>query len=452
MGVMDWLPWVNSVKQTRSNETLEFIDKDVGGVRSMVELIDKHAKEFSDGATSVFHPLLFNGHLQSAYNVLRVFEDMDVVYYDRLMLDYPDGGVGALDFVRKDSCVGEGGVKQEGYVPEHQLKPLLSDKYRYLSPAEIKELGSEDGKPMLLMIHGLTGGSNEGYVRSMVKCITERYGFEACVLNSRGCAQSTITTPTLYCGSWTDDIRQCVKKLRSWYPNRKFYLVGVSLGASMTANYLGQEGSNADIACAAVLGNPWDMCNGSYALKRGILKKHVYSRVLAKNCVQMVKNNLEQLRADSYFEDSCDNMLDKITSLEQFDNHFTAKMFGFNTSYEYYRYSSSVNRLLQIRTPLIAINALDDPIVSSESLPRGEVSLNPYVLMLETSRGGHIGWFDAKGGRWYVDPLCRLFKAFHVEIAAKDLLSNVDNLTLPHSHKFQGDRLVNPFERNTSAE
>ncbi|AAS51375.1 ACR149Cp [Eremothecium gossypii ATCC 10895] len=445
MGVLAWLPFCNEVRHTVPEQPLKFRDKEQQGSMTMLELIEKYVPEFQDRATQLFHPVLPTGHLQTIFASLRNFETVDVVYYERMMLSYHDGGVGALDFATSAASL-EHFQDLPNEVPPHQHR-ALTDRYRYLTAKEIDELASNDAKPMLIVMHGLTGGSDEGYVRAIVNRARDVYGFEACVLNSRGCAQSSITTPSLYNGAWTDDIRHCVKVLRGMYPQRKFYLVGVSLGASMATNYLGQEQNSSDIECAAVLGNPWDLTSGAYNLSKGLLSRYVYSPALRKNCVQVLKSNIRQLRLDPYMKKQYDEKLNSLQTIEDFDNEFTAKMFGFNTSYEYYRHASSVNRLPQVRTPLLAINALDDPIVGSEALPRREVAINPYVVLLETSKGGHIGWFDYKGSRWYVDPLCRFFYAFHREITKKNMIPDLDGVVLPHPHKFEKDRLVNPLVR-----
>lgn len=58
-----------------------------------------------------------------------------------------------------------------------------------------------------------------------------------------------------------------------------------------------------------------------------------------------------------------------------------------------------------VRIPLLAFHALDDPVVCDEVLPYEEVKVTPYVVLCTTSMGGHLGWFETGGSRWFVKPV-----------------------------------------------
>jgi predicted alpha/beta-fold hydrolase len=70
-----------------------------------------------------------------------------------------------------------------------------------------------DNKPMLIILHGLSGGSHEIYLRHAIAPLIEQGNWEICVVNSRGCAMSKITTGILYNARATWDVRQV-----SWVP------------------------------------------------------------------------------------------------------------------------------------------------------------------------------------------------------------------------------------------
>ena len=96
-------------------------------------------------------------------------------------------------------------------------------------------IGSEDNKPMLITLHGLSGGSHEIYLRHVLEPIFNA-GWEACVINSRGCAMSKITSSVLYNARATWDMRQTVKWLGERFPNRPLFAIGFSLGANILTN------------------------------------------------------------------------------------------------------------------------------------------------------------------------------------------------------------------------
>ena len=170
------------------------------------------------------NPLLFNGHLQTIWTAVK---PADIpIYYKRHIFQAAEpeyGGTFAVDFV----------------VPQYDgVDVELPPRTTYYTKDEFTELGTDDTKPMVIVLHGLSGGSYEIYLRSVLKLLVEA-GWEACVVNSRGCAKSTITTPMLYNARATWDVRQVAKWARQTWPNRKLFGIGFSLGANILTNVCG---------------------------------------------------------------------------------------------------------------------------------------------------------------------------------------------------------------------
>ena len=86
---------------------------------------------------------LGNGHLQTIYNVLGDFSLIDKITYSRTLLRTPDGGTLGLDFVHNPDSL------------DHRVRGEDAE-----TQAE-----SDDTTPILVIAHGLTGGSYESYVR-----------------------------------------------------------------------------------------------------------------------------------------------------------------------------------------------------------------------------------------------------------------------------------------------
>ena len=167
------------------------------------------------------NPLLFNGHLQTFWTAVRSYDVP--VYYKRHVFAAENlhyAGTFAVDFA----------------VPEYDgFDELLPPRTTFYSEREIGELHSDDSTPMLVMLHGLSGGSHEIYLRHVLKPMVDA-GWKACVVNSRGCANSKITSGILYNARATWDVRQTVKWLSKQFPNRPLYGVGFSLGANILVN------------------------------------------------------------------------------------------------------------------------------------------------------------------------------------------------------------------------
>lgn len=158
--------------------------------------------------------------------------DIPVVYKRKVFASNNPAvpGTFAVDFVHR--------------IASNDVDSTLPPRTTYFTDQEFGEIGSDDSKPMLVTLHGLAGGSNEIYLRHVLAPLTtEEGGWEACVVNSRGCAMSKITSNVLYNARATWDVRQVVTWLREKFPNRPLFGIGFSLGANIL--------TNVSFACAA---------------------------------------------------------------------------------------------------------------------------------------------------------------------------------------------------------
>lgn len=178
------------------------------------------------------NPLLFNGHLQTVWTVVKGRDPL--VYYKRKIFSAENpafAGTFAVDFVVQ---------------PHTDTDATLPPRTIHFSDDELEMIGSKDERPMLLTLHGLAGGSQEAYLKHVLESLFKE-GWEACVINARGCAQSKITSDFLFNARATWDVRQVVKWLRERFPNRPLFAIGYSLGANILVNVrsrLGWQRSN----------------------------------------------------------------------------------------------------------------------------------------------------------------------------------------------------------------
>jgi hypothetical protein len=82
------------------------------------------------------------------------------------------------------------------------------------------------------------------------------------------------------------------------------------------------------------------------------------------------------------------------TTFSAFDGLVTAPMHGFASAEDYWTRCSAGRFVAGVRRPLLAISALDDPLVPPESLPLADAAANPAVTLLATPRGGHVGFIS----------------------------------------------------------
>lgn len=405
------------------------------GTSTLSKIVASAAPEFAHNAKFYVNPLLGNGHLMTAYTGVNEFNNVDKVCYKRLLLTVQDKPYVAHGITHKyDTWGGKSTFSVDVAVPEthltgspDQFRPQLQTRplpprTEYVEPEVGASILSNEEKPLVIALHGLSGGSYEAYIRAFLHVVTlEPYNFDAVVVNSRGCAQHTITSPQLFCGLWTNDIRYFINEyVKVHWPNRRIYLIGFSLGGAILANYLGQEGDEvyANIRAAVCAGAPFDFTSSHELLMASYIGSRLYSPTMCTNLLKLLNETYDDKSHFTSNELTSDLIRDlkkkqndlPVMRLVDFDDNFTSKLFGFNLAAEYYRHASPNQRLMRVRVPLVILSSRDDPITGNKSLPEPEVRENPYTMMVTTSVGGHLGWFDYLGRRWYPVPLSKLFK------------------------------------------
>jgi uncharacterized protein len=141
------------------------------------------------------NPFLFNGHLQTIWSVTQF--DGPQIYYRRKIFAADDpiyAGSFAVDFTVE---------------PYPDTDEALLPRTTYFTDDDFSRLPSHDSKPMLVVLHGLSGGSHEVYLRhAIAPLVLNGGGWVVCVVNFRGCAKSPVTSGMLYNARATWDFRQ----------------------------------------------------------------------------------------------------------------------------------------------------------------------------------------------------------------------------------------------------
>ncbi|PRT56282.1 hypothetical protein B9G98_03902 [Wickerhamiella sorbophila] len=363
-------------------------------------------------------------------------DGVDQVYYGRRFMFTDDGAQVSLDYAldKPDLKQWDEDVK---YAPQEGL-PRYPVRTRYLKPAETAARDNpKETRPLVIHLHGLTGGSHESYVRSTIVAIREHNDVENVVLTARGCNRSPIISPQLSCPLWTNDLRYYLSLVKSTQPNRRIYAVGYSLGAAVLANYLGQESEASPLSGACVVSAPWDLYVNHLTLHNSIIGNNIYEPAMAANLNRLIRNNQKVLDQNAFFKERI-HAGPPPKSMWEFHDRYTAPFLGFDSVFDYYRCASPVHRLRNIRTPCLILAAEDDPVCGDTVVPYLDASRNPYTHVVSTTTGGHLGWFPLKGQRW------------HSKVVAKYILAmeSVDTrkvhaeFNYPARRFFNGSRLV----------
>ncbi|GMM55704.1 hypothetical protein DAKH74_023200 [Maudiozyma humilis] len=403
------------------------------------QFVSEYVPALGDGAQFQLDPRLFTGFLQTLYLSSADYSKTHPVFYGREIVQFDDG-VCTADWVRNDwvrkyklnevTCNFDKGAFDADERKTHpEGWPRLQPRTRYMSESE-KEDNMNDERPIVIIMHGLAGGSHEPIVRSLATYISQIDGgkFQVVVLNTRGCARSKITTPALFTGLHTGDLEKFALREKARFPKRNLYAMGLSFGAVMLANYLGRVGDKTPLKAALCLSGAWDMVLSSEKLQHDFWTRNLFSKNLTQFLVRFAKVNMGELEVPEgttpetpptvenpvFYTFTQSNMKKalQMRNVIEFDDVFIAPCLGFSSGIEYYKEASPLNLIDNISIPLIALNSKDDPVFGGIAIPQQFLNKNGNVLLCESDLGGHVAYLQSDGESWASKAIAQFFSEF----------------------------------------
>jgi predicted alpha/beta-fold hydrolase len=246
-------------------------------------------------------------------------------------------------------------------------------------------------KNLLILTHGLESNSYASYIKTMAGTFLNK-NFDILAWNCRGCAiGETVEKNSYYHSGVSEDLRSVINHVTKTSQYKNIILIGYSMGGNITLKYLGEESDKLSscIKGAMAISTPLDLVSSSESLAKK--SNFIYTKSFLKTIHKKVKENkkdLEELDLDI-------KLLLKTKTLIEFDHHFTAKIHGFRSGLDYYEKSSSINKLKEIKTKTLIINALDDPFLGEKCFPTEEQISNKNIKTIYPKHGGHVGFYTS---------------------------------------------------------
>lgn len=316
---------------------------------------------------------------------------------------------------------------------------------------EVSDLTGPASTPILIAFHGVGGRGDAPYVAEPCAILAKKYGFRIGLVTERGCGGVKMTSAAFQNAGHVNDVGAVVAFFSRRFPDAPIFAIGGSLGSGMLGNFAGETGANCPIDAMALLSNVWDYVKSANSIPK------VLDYVVGKELTKTYKKNaiaftpeyaqdnwsnssssssssssafsrssppsLTSLSTDTLrSSDSAStapstgsslhrtvpynepknlrklNEINKVVATKRlgfvgFAEHVVSATNGFDSGADLMVTTSSVNAIPDIRIPVLALNANDDPLLGGDDLPRAEMSTNAYQAMVVTRTGGHLGWF-----------------------------------------------------------
>ena len=150
--------------------------------------------------------------------------------------------------------------------------------------------------PIVIIVPGLTGSSESGYVRRTACRLKREYGdkIRVAAYNPRSRGGNIVGSPFMYSAGYTLDLRRVIRHLKSTSgEGTRMIGISYSLGSNVLAKYMGEEGDHNDLDGAMCFATPLDLLLCCRALK-DTYQGRLMDPVLC-NFVQIVRQDLEFL-------------------------------------------------------------------------------------------------------------------------------------------------------------
>jgi len=243
----------------------------------------------------------------------------------------------------------------------------------------------DHGKPLVILIHGLTGDEDSTNIATSAAWHRRR-GHPVLRLNLRGAGPSRGLTRQHYHAGRSADLRDALKALPTDLKRRGVFITGTSLGGNLVLKFLAENEGCDGVIAGASISAPIDLKAAQVRImapRNGIYHRHLFKTMTDDAALSSGTHRALY-----------DANAGRIHTIYDFDDLIVAPGNGFTGADDYYRRSSAAPLLDRITIPTLVIHARSDPWIPAAAYvnrlwPEG----GPTLLL--TADGGHVGFHGA---------------------------------------------------------
>ncbi|TGM42400.1 hydrolase [Leptospira biflexa] len=313
---------------------------------------------------------------------------------------------------------------------ESKSKLFLYDKIEHLEMRDggttglawsgLHAVNQKDATPIVVVFHTISGDEQD--IKSTVSHLRKTLNWIVVVCIRRGHGNLPLTKPIINTMGSTSDLKEQLNHIRRLFPNKPLFGVGISAGSGLLARYLGESGTKSMFS-AAVAVSP------AYDIEKAFHRVHpVYSKIMGQRMI----NYFLKRHYESFAKVKGTDELLKVKSLGEFQDKLHS-ISGFKNKESYYQKSNPILVTNQIKTPLLVLNAADDPICVNlnvlENLHWLESLKN--TIHVHTKRGSHIAFFEGIFAKSWSNRLIAEYFFSVWELITKNQLALKKNKIIP---------------------
>lgn len=236
--------------------------------------------------------------------------------------------------------------------------------------------------PLVILLHGLGNNAHASYIHSLLEEI-QKAGWQAAALTARSVLE-------YHHAGQTRDLDGLVNHVLKRGLAKEIYLVGFSAGGNQVLKWLGEKGPAVppQVKRAAVVSVCYNVRRAVHNLERGFNR-----RVYAPNILQKLKAETLALPIPGMLDAA---RIKKAQTFREYDHEVVVPLNGFKNARAYWRQASCGAYLGKIRRPALLIHAANDSFLPRKDLPLAIIRRSPYLKLLLTSDGGHLGFVAGK--------------------------------------------------------
>ncbi|KAF4728198.1 Phospholipase abhd3 [Perkinsus olseni] len=248
-------------------------------------------------------------------------------------------------------------------------------------------------KGIYLALHGLNGGSGEGYVVDLYNTAVPQ-GYAVCTMISRGLSHTPCVggPDDAFSGARVTDAHKAIDICHKAAPDLPLMLVGYSMGGIVAANTVAKYGPELKgklTSCVVISGGTRLFENYNYPSARQLWHPMMAEELKESVIGPMVKRTGFQPKDSDWY-----NIPMGVVEL---DAEISAPAHGFASLDDYYHQCSATSEKTSeggknIAIPTLCVHAYDDPVIHVDSSALLPSTASRYIFSLVTPNGGHVGW------------------------------------------------------------